>query len=88
MKKTSSKRNVLLEGEGVNLHVLHGEATVTRKKGGFDDIVLREDGRLAHETPEGEHAEHHTLPVPKGAWVMGQQVEFDPFERVITRVWD
>jgi hypothetical protein len=88
MNKKKSNRNILLKGEGINQHVLHGEATITSREGGFDSILLHEDGRLSHETPEGAHAEHETLPVTKGEWIMGQQVEFDPFERVITRVWD
>ena len=77
-----------MRGEGINQHVLHGEATIRQSKDGFDRILLYEDGRLAHETSEGKHAEHETLPVPKGKWIMGQQIEFDPFERVVTRVWD
>jgi len=79
MKKYKSKRrNVLLEGEGVNRHVLYGNAEI-EEKAEYRTVVLTEDGFLKHEDPEGSHAEHETLKVPKGEWVMGLQVEYDPF---------
>lgn len=77
-KKTKRMRNVLLEGEGVNRHVLYGTAEIEEKPD-YRTVVLKEDGFLKHEDPEGGHAEHETLRVAKGEWVMGLQVEYDPF---------
>lgn len=77
-KNTKTRRNVLLEGEGVNRHVLYGAAEI-EEKADYRTVVLNEDGFLKHEDPQGGHAEHETLRVPKGEWVMGLQVEYDPF---------
>ena len=47
--------------------------------GNFTDI---------NESDSGKHAEHETLKVDKGFWVMGRQVEYNPFDKKVTRVWD
>lgn len=77
-KNTKARRNVLLEGEGANRHVLYGMAEI-EEKSDYKTVVLKEDGLLKHEDPQGGHAEHETLRVPKGEWAMGLQVEYDPF---------
>lgn len=77
-KKNSPKRHVLLEGEGVNRHVLYGAAEVGNGTD-YQEVRLLEDGHLRHEDPEGAHAEHQTIRIEQGEWVMGLQVEHDPF---------
>jgi len=44
---------------------------------------------LKHEKPNGAWSnEHKTLKVDRGDWVMGKQVEFNPFNQQVTRIWD
>lgn len=68
-------RYVLLKGEGVNQHVLYTESKL--KSAGH--LRLAEDAYLRHEDPDGAHAEHMTLRIPKGRWIRQRQVEHDPF---------
>ena len=88
MENKSQQRTEVLKGEGVNSHILYGEAEISQSEGSYETIELREPGLLRHEDPNGNHAEHQTLFVESGRWVMGRQVEFNPFDRKITRVWD
>lgn len=76
------KRKVLLKGEGLNCHVLEGN--YVEGKDGF----LVEEAVIKHETPSGEMAEHKTLRLEKGPYLMGRQVEYNPFSSTISRVWD
>jgi hypothetical protein len=46
------------------------------------------EAKLIHELPNGTFGEHNTLNVESGEWVMGKQVEYDPMNRVTTRIWD
>lgn len=80
-QKKGEKRTVLLKGEGENRHVLYGDSVVSRGTS-FRSVRMKADGLLRHEDPEGRHAEHWSLRIRKGEWVMGMQVEFDPFSRV------
>ena len=74
------KRTVLLKGEGENRHVLYGESVVSPGTS-YRSVKMKEDGVLIHEDPEGRHAEHRSIRIRKGEWVMGLQVEYDPFPR-------
>ena len=47
-----------------------------------------EETDLIHEQPNGKFAEHNTLKVEVGEWVMGKQVEFNPFNQSVSQVWD
>lgn len=85
MKK--SKKHTLLVGEGVHQHTLYGEFKIS------DDVEFTEldvitESVLVHEHPNGNFGEHKTLKIKKGEWVMGKQVEYNPFSKVVTRVWD
>lgn len=83
------KKLVLLKGEGTNLHVLHGDFEVLEQDDSFTVISVNEPSLLKHETPEGYFSqEHKTLNVPKGSWVMGKQVEWNPFSAKIVDIWD
>jgi hypothetical protein len=88
MKNKKLKKHTLLKGEGVNQHTLYGEFTLIEKESDFHSLSLSKDGVLQHESPNGEFAEHNTLQVEKGKWVMGKQVEYNPFTQSVNRVWD
>lgn len=85
---TKTTKHIILRGEGTNQHVLHGDFLVETEERDFSTLVINKDGQLRHEQPDGSFAEHKTLNVEKGNWVMGKQVEYNPFEQKITRIWD
>ena len=85
MKKKT--KHTLLKGEGTNQHTLYGNFQIT-ENGDFTEVAVKQESNLQHEEPNGKFAEHNTLIVDKGKWVMGKQVEFNPFENTISRVWD
>ena len=85
------KRKTILLGEGKNFHSLVGKFemendTITKD---FAPIKVKENSLLHHEQREGVWSEEHkTLQVDKGNWIMGQQVEYNPFNESVSRVWD
>ena len=86
MKKKT--KHTLLKGEGSNQHTLYGDFKIDDKTE-FTQMVVTKDSLLKHEQPSGEFSnEHQTLKIDTGNWRMGKQVEFNPFDRKITRVWD
>lgn len=87
MKKERKKKQTLLKGEGANQHTLYGDFK-TDDLVQMSNITVLQNSMLVHETPTGEFAEHNTLSIEKGEWVMGQQVEFNPFDQTVSRVWD
>jgi hypothetical protein len=88
MKKTL-KKHTLLVGEGINQHTLYGSFSMDTDVLEFPEINVKEDSELKHEKPNGSWSnEHKTLMVDKGNWVMGKQVEYNPFSQEITRIWD
>lgn len=80
------KRHILLKGEGSHQHTLYGEFAIGSEE--LSTLVVTKDSRLVHETPTKEFAEHNTLSIESGNWVMGRQVEFNPFDKSLSRVWD
>ena len=88
MKQRKATKEILLKGEGANQHVLHGDFLIDEKPSDFANLTIKKDSVLKHEQPNGSFAEHQSLQVDKGGWVMGRQVEFNPFNQNITRVWD
>lgn len=90
MKKTkkSKTKHTLLKGEGANQHTLYGKFSLDEGETDFTEVAVKEDSQLRHEQPDGKFAEHNTLKVGKGDWVMGKQVEYNPFRQSITRIWD
>jgi hypothetical protein len=85
MKKMN--RVIILKGEGVNEHVLEGNFTVESGTKG-EMYVVDNKGLLVHQTPGGKFGDHHTLPIGKGKWVRGNQVEFNPMDDSISNIWD
>jgi hypothetical protein len=86
-KKAKQNRHILLKGEGPHQHVLYGDFTIEEAPE-FSSIVVTKDGLLKHETPSGAFGEHNTLSVGTGNWVMGKQVEYNPFDETVSRIWD
>ena len=85
---TKKNKHTLLKGEGTNQHTLYGDFKIGEETE-FTEMVVTKDSLLKHEQPSGEFSnEHQTLQIEKGKWVMGKQVEFNPFNREISRVWD
>lgn len=87
MKKQKTKHTIL-KGEGANQHTLYGKFSLDAEQDDFTEVVVKEDSELRHEQPDGSFAEHNTLKVKKGEWVMGKQVEYNPFKQSISRIWD
>lgn len=85
------KRKTILLGEGVHQHTLVGKFemendTIVKD---FAPINVKEDSVLRHEKPNGDFSnEHKGLQVETGNWIMGQQVEYNPFTQSVSRVWD
>lgn len=88
MKKSKKQKQTILKGEGANQHTLYGKFKSEDNHSFFNDIEVLEDTELRHEQPNGQFAEHNTLKVTQGKWVMGKQVEYNPFKRSISQIWD
>ena len=87
MKKKQVKKT-LLKGEGANQHTLYGAFLMEDKPTDFAEVNVNKFSLLKHEQPSGLHAEHETLAVEAGGYVMGKQVEYNPFKRSISQIWD
>ena len=86
MKSNVKRKEVILKGEGANQHVLYGK--FTHDTADFGLVQVLKETYLKHETPNGVFAEHNTLVLEPGDWSKGLQVEFNPFDKQTTRVWD
>jgi hypothetical protein len=86
--KTTHTKKVLLLGETINQHTLYGKFVTEEQTNDFADILVKEESVLRHEEPNGNFAEHKALKIEQGNWVMGRQVEYNPFSQSVTRVWD
>ena len=86
--KNKTKKQTLLKGEGANQHTLYGEFAIEKNPADFAELTVTKESHLIHEQPNGKFAEHNGLSVEKGGWVMGKQVEYNPFKQEITRIWD
>jgi hypothetical protein len=84
----AKNRQIILLGEGHHQHTMYGDFEFTAVREELNFLEVKEDSLLRHETPQGEPAEHKTLHIDKGLWVQGKQVEYNPFTRDTTRVWD
>jgi hypothetical protein len=83
------KKKTLLVGEGVHQHTLYGEFVMDSESEGFVTIQVTKDSELRHEKPnENWSNEHKTLIIDKGNWVMGKQVQYNPFNQRVERVLD
>jgi hypothetical protein len=90
MKKQKTKKNkqTILKGEGANQHTLYGKIEMQDNHPDFAEVSVLEETHLKHEQPDGSFGEHNTLKVDKGDYVMGKQVEYNPFQQTINQIWD
>lgn len=88
MKMITKKKHTLLLGEGVHQHTLYGNFKIDTAETEFAELEVLDESLLKHEHPNGNYGEHKTLKIDSGNWVMGKQVEYNPFSQQITRVWD
>lgn len=88
MAKRKKTKQTILKGEGANQHTLYGSFLTEETLTDFAEISVKEDSVLKHEEPNGNFAEHKGLQVEQGNWVMGRQVEYNPFSQSVSRVWD
>jgi hypothetical protein len=86
--KVKKTKHTLLKGEGANQHTLYGEFKIDEEKS-FATLEVTKDSVLKHEQPDGSFSnEHQALKIDEGKWVMGKQVEYNPFSRSVSQVWD
>lgn len=78
-------KHILLKGG--NTHTLEGNIKVN-KDDDSNIILVKEESQLKHEQITGVFAEHNTLLVEPGKYFVGRQVEYNPFEKRITQIWD
>ena len=88
MAKRKKTKQTILKGEGINQHTLYGNFYMEDNPTDFAEISVKEDSILKHEEPNGNFAEHKGLQVEKGEWVMAIQIEYNPFNQSVSRVWD
>ena len=86
--KKKTKKHTLLLGDGIHQHTLYGEFSIDESQADFAEFSVAEESLLKHEKPNGTFGEHKTLKVERGNWVMGKQVEYNPFDKSVSRVWD
>jgi hypothetical protein len=87
-KMKKKNKHTLLKGEGTNQHTLYGDFEIGDETD-FMEVEVTKESLLKHEQPNGAFSnEHQTLKIEKGYWVMGKQVEYNPFERTISQIWD
>jgi hypothetical protein len=85
MKK--KQKHTLLVGEGVHQHTLYGDFKIGEQTE-YLELEVIDESLLRHEHPNGGFGEHQTLAIEVGEWTMGIQVEYNPFDKKVTRVWD
>jgi hypothetical protein len=86
MKKKN--KQTILKGEGANQHTLYGDFKMEDNHPDFAEVIVLKETILKHEQPNGSFGEHNALKVDKGDWIMGKQVEYNPFKQTISQVWD
>lgn len=84
----AKKKHTILKRQGSNQHTLYGNFDIEKDKVEFQKVIVKDEVQLKHEQSDGSFGEHHTLNVDKGVWVTGKQVEYNPFKREITQIWD
>lgn len=87
----NNKQKVLiLKGEGRHEHVLEADVLeYDKKEERLSSVTVGPNGLLTHVDPlTGDLAEHNTIPLEEGTWLVGRQVEWQPFENTISGVFD
>lgn len=84
----NKKKHTILLGEGIHQHTLYGNFLIGEETD-FMELKVNQISLLKHEKPNGKSSnEHKTLEIENGDYVMGKQVEFNPFSQEITRIFD
>lgn len=83
MKSKKENREVLLLGEGGNQHTLYGDFSMNGRV-----ILAKVTCQLRHESSSQTFAEHNTILVDQGKWILGRQIEYNPLLKNVTRVLD
>jgi hypothetical protein len=86
--KKPKKQHTILKSEGANQHTLYGDFAMETNHSDFAEISVRQETNLRHEQPDGSFGEHFGLKVEQGEWVMGRQIEYNPFKRTVSQVFD
>jgi len=92
--KNFKNKLTLLKGEGTNQHTLYSSTKVILKQNTFNNEVIssiniKDDAILFHEKPNGNFSdEHKPLNIYKGTYEIAKQVEYNPFNGSITKIWD
>jgi hypothetical protein len=98
--KVVKSKLTLLKGEGSNIHNLEAEMVVNeyegisrwgvrgRERWRGKKLAVTKEGLLKHVTPDGRTADHTAIPIKKGIYRMGRQVEFSPFDNSVVNVYD
>jgi SPX domain protein involved in polyphosphate accumulation len=82
-------RLMILKGEGIHQHTLYGQFDTVETVTEYQEINVTGETVLKHEKPNGDFSnEHKGLQVEVATWVMGKQVEYNPFSGKITDIWD
>ena len=84
----NKKKHTLLLGERIHQHTLYGDFDIHTSMEDYTEFEVNKNSLLQHELPNGKFGEHKTLKVDRGSWVMGKQVEYNPFSQIVQRVWD
>jgi hypothetical protein len=82
------QKHTILKGEGIHQHTLFGSIQVEEKERDFSTVIVTSNGVLKHEKPDGSFGEHKTLQVDKGKYILGKQIEYNPFRQTVSQVWD
>lgn len=85
----TTKELLILKGEGRHEHVLVADKIEYVEGDQLSEICVGRNGQLTHVDPLTKSpAEHNTIPVEEGTWLVGRQVEFNPFDNTISGVFD
>lgn len=83
------KKLTILKGEGMNQHTLYGNFQDVQIIEEYQELKVKSKSILKHEKPDGLFSnEHKGLEVSQGNWVMGKQMEYNPFSQKITAILD
>lgn len=85
----TTKKLLILKGEGRHEHVLEAEEITYPETEQLSEVHVGKGGLLTHVDPAtGKPAEHNTIPLEQGTWLVGRQVEYNPFDNSISNVFD
>jgi hypothetical protein len=84
MSTTSLKRVILETSEGANTHAVNA----TNKPIDYSQLENNAVMFIVHDKAVVTHEEHDKIVLDKGTFYKTNQVEFNPFDNTISRVFD